>query len=212
MEGLTPNSAYLKNLRYQVRELAAASLSLSNLFAEEAVRLNRRDEASRLEALYLSIRQQLERAKSNEDAASYGHNKTNLKVSLGKLVVGGTIKMVSKNEQLLAFSDYLLNGLGGAQRPFGTVLICVGPKGVPDDVHVVSISWLARESNLEESEVISELQGHGCLLFSEKAFSLLIDRLTCDVQEGRVFLPIPAEKLTEIDTSSCLKLVVKKSG
>ena len=212
MEGLTPNSAYLKNLRYQVRKLTTASLSLANVFAEEAVRLNWRDEASRLEALYLSIRQQLDRAKRNEDAASYGHSKARLMISLGGLAVGGTIKMVSKNEQLLAFSEDLLNSLGGKRRPFGTVLTCVGPKGMPDDVQVISISRLARESNREESEVMNELRIGGCLLFTEKAFSLLIDKLTCDVQEGRLFLPISTEKLTETKTSSCLKLEVKKSG
>ena len=210
MEGLTPNSACLKNLRYQVRKLTAVGLSLSNLFAEEAGRLNQRDEASRLEALYFSIRQQLDRAKRDEDIASYEYSKAKLIVSLGRLAVGGTIKMVSKNKELQAFSDHLLNSLGGEQRPFGMVLICVGPRGMPDDVQVVSISRLARESNQEESEVINELQRHGCLLFSEKAFSFLIDKLACDVQEGRLLLPISTEKLTETKTSSCLKLEVKK--
>jgi hypothetical protein len=212
MEGLTPNSAYLKDLRYQVRKLTTASLSLTNLFAEEAVRLNWRDEASRLKALHSSIRQQLDWVKSNEDAASYGHSKAKLIISLGGLAMGRISKVVSKNEQLLAFSDDLLNSLAGKQRPFGTVLICVGPKGMPDDVQVVSISRLARESNREEPEVINELQRRGCLLFSEQAFSLLIDKLTRDVQEGRLFLPISTEKLTGTRTSSCLKLQVKKSG
>jgi len=212
MEGLTPNSAYLKNLRYQVRKLTTASLSLTNLFAEEAVRLNWRDEASRLKALHSSIRQQLDRVKSNEDAASYGHSKAKLIISLGGLAMGRISKVVSKNEQLLAFSDDLLNSLADKQRPFGTVLICVGPKGMPDDVQVVSISRLARESNREEPEVINELRIRGCLLFSEQAFSRLIDKLTRDVREGRLFLPISTEKLTGTRTSSCLRLQVKKSG
>jgi len=212
MEGLTPNSAYLKDLRHQLRKLAAASLSLGNLFAEEAVRLDRGDEASRLEALYFSIRQQLDGAKRIENAASRGHSEARVMISLGGLVVGGAIKMLSENEQLLDFSGRLLEGLGGEQRPFGTVLICVGPKGVPDDVQVVSISRLARESNREESEVINELRIRGCLLFSEEAFSLLIDRLTRDVREGRLSLPISTEKLTETKTSSCLKLRAKNPG
>jgi len=126
--------------------------------------------------------------------------------------VGGAIKVLSKNKGLQAFSDHLLNNLGGEQRPFGTVLICVGPRGMPDDVQVVSISRLARESNREESEVINELQGRGCLLFSEKAFSLLIDKLACAVREGGLFLPVSTEKLTEVKTSDCLKLEAKKSG
>jgi len=212
MESLTPNSAYLKDLRHQARQLSAASLSLSNLFFEEAVRLDWRDEASRLEALYLSIRQQLDGARRDEAAASRGHSEARVMISLGGLVVGGAIKMASENKQLLAFSDRLLKGLGGEQRPFGTVLICVGRKGIPDDVQVVSISRLARELNREESEIINELRIRGCLLFGEEAFSLLINRLTDDVQEGRLSLPISTEKLAETKTSSCLKLVVKKPG
>jgi len=98
----------------------------------------------------------------------------------------------------------------GKRRPFGTVLVSIGPKGLPDDVQVVSISELARQSNRQESEVISELREHGHLLFSEEAFSRLIDRLTSDVQEGRLLLPVPTEKLAEIRTTSWVKLETEK--
>ncbi len=209
MEGLIPNSAYLKNLRYQARKLTADSLSLGNMFAEEAVRLSWRDEASRLKALHFTIRQQLDQVKSSENASSYGHNKVSLIMTLGGLAVGGAIRMLSKNKEAQAISDGLLNNLGGEQRPFGTVLICVGPKGIPDDVQVVSISQLARESKREESEVIDELQRHGYLLFSEKVFSLLIEKLACEVQEGRLHLPVSREKLMELPPQASIRLVPK---
>lgn len=211
MESLTSHSAPLRNLQSQARELASHSLSLANLLVEEAGRLKRRDEASRLEALYSSIRQQLEWAKSLESAASYGHSQAKLITSLVGLGVGVAIKMTAKDKGLLAFSDHLLENLGGKRRPFGTVLVCIGPQGMPDDVEVVSISQLARELEREESQVINELQKRGYLLFSEKAFSVLIDKLTDDVQQGRLLLPISAEKLAEINTSSFLKLEATKS-
>ena len=206
MAGLTARSTYLKNLRRQTRSLSSTALSLTTLFAEEANRLNRKDEASRLKALYSSVRQQLDRAKSLEIAASYGHSKAKLVTSLAGLVVGVAIRMASEDKRALAFSDHLLGNLGGKRRPFGTVLISIGPKGLPDDIQVVSISRLARESDRRESEVINELQQRGCLLFSEKAFSLLIDRLIGDVQEGRVLLPISTKKLSEIKTSGLIRL------
>ena len=202
------NSAYLKNLRYQVGKLTAASLSLSNMFAEEAVHLSWKDEASRLRALLLTIRQQLHWEKSSENAASYGHNKANLMFSLGGLAMG-TFRMLSKKKGLQAISDELLNSLGGEERPFGNVLICVGPRGMPDDVQVVCISRLARESHRVESEVINELQGRGWLLFNEKAFSLLIDKLACDVQEGRLHLPVSREKLMELPPQAPIRLIPK---
>ncbi len=212
MEGLTPYITILKNLGYQARKLTSTGLSLTKLFAEEASRLNRRDEASRLRALYLSFRQQLDWAKRSEDTAKYGYSQANLIVSLGGLAVSSIIKMVSENKQLSTFSDHLFASLTSKEHPFGMVLVCVGPKGLPDDVGVVSVSRLARESNREESEVIKELKERGHLLLSEKVFSLLFDKLINDVQEGRLHLPISTEKLAEPKNLSCLKLEAKKLG
>ena len=210
MEGLTPHSGYLKNLWRQARGLTSASLSLTNLFAEEAIHLNRKDEASRLKALHSFIKQQLDREKSREDAASYGHSQANLIFSLGGLAASGIIEMVSKNKRQSATAGHLLQSLNNEQRPFGRVLVCIGPKGMPDDVQVVSISQSARESNRPESEVTNEFQERGCLLFSEKELSLLIDRLVDDVREGRLCLPISREKLSKITASSKAKLRAKK--
>jgi len=159
MASLTTHSTYLKNLLRQARRLTSFAFSLSAIFAEEANRLSREDEASRLRTLYFSIRRQLDWVKSGEDAASYGYSQANLIVSLGGLAVGGMIKMASRNKQLSAFADYLLKSPTNKERPFGLVLICIGPKGLPHDAGVVSISQLARESNREESEIINKLAG-----------------------------------------------------
>jgi len=210
MEGLTPHNTYLKNLKHQASRLTSSAFSLSTLFTEEANQLSREDEASRLRASYSSIRQQLDLAKRNEDSASYGHSQADLIFSLGVLTLGGIVKRVSKNKQLTSFADYLLESPANKERPFGLVLVCIGLKGLPDDVRVVFISKLARESNRPESEVINELQERGCLLFSENEFSLLIDRLVDDVREGRLCLPISREKLSKITASNKLKLRPKK--
>ena len=72
MESLISHSTCLRSLQRQARKLTSDSLSLVNLFAEESSRLNREDEASRLEALHASIKQQMDEAKSLESAARYG--------------------------------------------------------------------------------------------------------------------------------------------
>ena len=198
MESLNSLHTHLKNLHHQARKLTSTCLSLITLFAREANRLNREDEASRLKALYSFIRQQLDLAKRGEDSASYGHSKADLISSLGGLALGGIVKRVSKNKRLSAFADYLLESPTNKERPFGSVLVCIGPKGLPGDARVVSISQLARESNRPESEVIKELQECGCLLFNEKAFSLLIDKLVDDVRERRLRLPISRETLPQV--------------
>ena len=204
MEGLNSLHAHLKNLKHQAMRLTSTCLSLVTLFAKEANRLSREDEASRLKALYSSIRQQLNTANLGEDAASNGHIKADLISSLGGLALGGIIKQVSKNKRISAFADHLFESPTSKKRPFGTVLVCIGPMGLPDDVRIVCISKLARESNRPESEVIKEMQEPGYFLFDEKVFSLLIDRLVDDVREGRLCLPISKETLSQVMMSSRL--------
>lgn len=212
MESLKSFHGHLEGLRSKARRLTATGLALTNLFAEEASRLDRWDEASRLRTLCFSIKQELDWVKSGEAAASYGYSQANLIASLGGLAVGGIIKMVSRNEQLSTFADYILKSPTNKERPFGLVMVCIGPKGLPDDAGVVSISQLAREANRDESEVIRAVREHGYLLISEKAFSVLIDRLVADVREGRLRLPVSREKLAEITASGESNPEAEKSG
>ena len=97
-----------------------------------------------------------------------------------------------------AITDYLRHGPEDRHRPFGKVMVRVGPKGLPDDAKAISISHLARDSNRLEPEVVNGLQGNGYLLFSEEVFSSLIDKLVADVRQGKLRLPVPREKLADI--------------
>ncbi len=212
MESLKSFHGHLESLRSKASRLTVTGLALTNLFAEEASRLNRWDEASRLRTLHFSIRRQLDWAKNREAAASYGCSQANLMVTLGGLAVGGIIKIASRNEQLSAFADYLLKSPTNKEPPFGLVMVCIGPRGLPDDAGVVSISQLARESNRPEPGIINKLQEGGYVLLNEKAFSLLIDRLIDDVREGRLRLPISREKLPEITVSGESNPEAEKSG
>ena len=210
MESLRSFHDHLGNLQHQARKLTSAGLSLTPLFAEEAKRLSREDEASRLRVLYRAVVAHLDRVKRDEGSESYAQSQTNLEVSVIALAMSAGRAIISKNNRLSRISDPLKSA-GIKKLPFGNVLVCVGPKGLPDDVGVVSISHLARESNRDESEVINELKKRGCLLFSKETFSLLIDKLVDDVREGRLRLPISWEKLSDIKTSSLFKPEAKKS-
>ena len=210
MESLRFFHDHLGNLQHQARKLTSAGLSLPPLFAEEAKRLSREDEASRLRVLYRSVVAHLDRVKRDEGSESYAQSQINLEVSVIALAMSAGRAIISKNNRLSRISDSLKSA-GIKNLPFGNVLVCVGPKGLPDEVGVVSISRLARESNRDESEVINELKKRGCLLFSKETFSLLIDKLVDDVREGRLRLPISGEKLSDIKTSSLFKPEAKKS-
>ena len=201
MAGLTLRETNLNDLHNKARALTSNAVSLANVFAEEATRLNRMAMASQLRELRSSIVQQLQMAKAAEDAARCSHTQANMAFSLGSVAIGGIIKMALQdqdNKLLSAFGDQLLKKPAGKKRPSGMVLVCIGPTGVPDGVGVVSVSQLARGSNREEAAVTNELQERGHLLFSEKTFCILIDKLIEDIEGGRLLLPISPEKLPQL--------------
>jgi hypothetical protein len=195
MESLKSFQERLKNLESQGKKLIEARLALNTLFAGEEIRLKREDEASILRVVHRAIVEQLQQLKHAEVSASHGHNQANLVLfPVGLLVTA----MVSKGNRLSAITDYLLRGSADRKQPFGLVMVCIGPNGLPDDVKVVSISKLARESNRTEPEIINKLQDDGHLLSSEEAFTLLIDGLIGNVREGKLHLPVSRDKLAEI--------------
>ena len=206
MESLKSFHDHLKNLQPQAKRLIETGLALNALFAGEETRLKREDEASSLRAACRAIMGQLQHLKGIEASASCRHSQANLVLSLGELALTA---MVSKGKRLSAITDYLLHWPTDRQQPFRLVMICIGPNGLPDDARVVSISQLARESNRPEPEIMNKLQDDGYLLFSEEAFSLLIDRLVGDVCEGKLHLPVSREKLSEITGLNKLKLRAK---
>lgn len=205
MESLKLHS-HLGGLRSKANSLTETGVTLEALFTGEGTRLSREDEASSLRAMYHALADRLQRVKEIEAWARHGHSQANLVISLGQLAVGSIMKMTSKSKQQSAIANYLLQSSTDKQEPFGLVMISIGPRGLPDDAVVVSISQLARESNRPESEVINALQEDGYLLFSEEAFSHLISRLVGDVREGRLRLPVSREKLAEITASNKPKL------
>ena len=211
MGDLNSLHAHLEDLKHQARKLTTSSLALVALFAEEANRLNRKDEALRLKELHSSINQRLHQLKRGEELASQAYSQAQLILSLGGLAVGSAIRTVSKNKQLSNISGYLFRNLGNRKSPFGTVLVCIGPRGLPDDLEAVSVSKLARDSERQESEIMNALRETGCLLFNEREFSFLIDRLMAEALEGRLHMPVPKEKLTEVIASGHLELRAEES-
>ena len=208
MESLKSYHNRLQSLQHQAERLTATGLSLITLFAEEATRLSREDEASRLKAVCSTVVEQLERVKCSESSASYAQSQINQTASAVTLGMSLGRAMVSKGNRLSTFSNSL-SSVSNKKPPFGNVMVCIGPGGLPGDVEVISISQLARESKRPESDVINELQKRGYLLFSKEAFSLLSDKLVDDIREGRLRLPVSREKLPEFTASSKWKPVTE---
>jgi hypothetical protein len=208
MAALRISHSYLEDLRSEAKALSEGIAALDGLLDREAARLKREDEASTLRAVYRVIVEQLERARSSESCASYRGAKADLMLSLTGLAAKIVVAATTKSQRARNIVRNLFD-TEGQEKPFGTLMVCVGAKGLPDDVVVVSISQLARESNRPETEILSKLQDDGYLLFSEQEFSVLIDRLVAEVREGKLHLPVSKNKLSEIAELNKPKLRVR---
>jgi hypothetical protein len=195
MEGLKSFHDCLKDLQPQGKRLIETMLALNALFAEEDIRQKREDEASVLVMAGRAIVKQLQELKHTEILASLGYSETKAKLFPAGLAFTA---MFCRNDMGSAIADYFRRGPIDRHRPFGTVMVCVGPKGLPDDARALSISKLARDSNRPQPEVVNSLRQNGYLLFSEETFSYLIDRLAADVRQGKLRLPVSREKLADI--------------
>jgi len=183
MAGIRVGGAKLNDLQKKAAKLVSAAESLTILFDQEETRLKRKAEATRLKLLHSAIIQQAERERSTEISASIGYNQ-------GRLIaqsVGLLITTFSKNNKVESVTRSLLEE---SKRTFGTILIRIGKKGLPDGVDVVHISRLGRESNQSETEVINRLKQNGYLLLKEENFSRLIDKLIEGILEGCLVLPV----------------------
>jgi len=129
-----------------------------------------------------------------ESAAQLGSTK-------GTLLEGGvTFTLSSLYSAAIGRKDALNNGARMAKSvlnrevPFGTVLIAVGKSGLPDDLEIVPVSRLARESNRSELEVETSLKYRGSLLITPDKFAKVLDKVECKILDGSVSLPIENHK------------------
>ena len=212
METVKSFHNHLENLQSQAKKLTETALALNTLFAGEETQLNREDEASSLRTVHRTIVEQLERKEYSESLASYGDSKASLAFSLTGLAAKAIVAVTKSQQARDIVSDFF--DTEAHKKPFGTVMVCIGPKGLPDDARVISISQLARGSNRPQTDVMSKLQDDGYLLFSKEAFSLLVERLVGDVRGGKLHLPVSRDTLMEIRAFSkpkpCIKVIEVK--
>ncbi len=208
MADMRVGGAKLNDLQKKAAKLMSATESLTILFDQEETRLKRKAEVTRLKLLRSAILQQAERERSTEISASIGYNQ-------GRLIaqsVGLLITALSKNNKVQSVARSLLEESASEKRAFGTILIRIDKKGLPDGVDVVHISRLGRESNLSETEVINRLKKDRSLLLSEENFSRLIDKLIEGILEGCLTLPVSIQTLSQILTPYPLQSIHQNKG
>ncbi len=211
MESLKLLQDYLNNIQNQAEMLAQAVVSLNKSFQNEADHLAREQGVQCLKMCHATVIKDLEQARRLEGILSYENSKNELKLSFAGLAVRFITAAITENQKVRNSVNQFFDRSKRNKRPYGTVMVCIGVKWIPDDVRVVSISELAREANRLESEVIQQLQQTGSQVFTESAFSSFIDKLVADIREGRLHLPLTGEKLSKIAEPYCLAFAVKLS-
>ena len=183
----------LETLRHRAMAQQDVLASLGETFAQEAEHLHRYDQAQRLDALKERMAREVSNIQSMETAASYGFTKATLISGLAKFGIGSLIAVVRHSrEHPLSVGARWAQGDFERTAPFGTVLVAVGPGGVPDDVNVIALSREARKLERTESEVVAALKARGHYVMTPESFFTALDELREKVLKGNLALPVAA--------------------
>ena len=186
----------VEELRRQARAQVDVLLPLNEIFAQEAERLRRHDQARQLDALGKKVTQEVSDIQRMETAASHGFNQATLITGLAKFTFGSLAAAAAHTpEHPLSAGARLAGDDFARNAPFGEVRVAVGPGGVPNDVKVIALSQLAREQDENESEVVAALEARGYRLVTPEAFSTILNELKDKVLKGTLALPVTSSSL-----------------
>ena len=120
--------------------------------------------------------------------------------------------MRHSREHPLSVGARLAQGDFERTAPCGTVLVAVGPGGVPDDVKVVALSQQARELEKTESEVVAALKASGYHTMTPESFFTALDELKEKVLTGNLVLPVAVSNFLQKNRAQMIRPTVTKIG
>jgi hypothetical protein len=188
----------LQEMSRRLTDQIAAVNELAAVFAQGSRDILRHDQAASLRILKTRIMNQVQNIEQTEADTKVGQIKTSLVNGLQAFVVGSFLSAATGiSDQPFKFR--LGHALAGFSKviPYGKVLIAVGKKGVPDDVSIVPVSRLARESKRTEPEAEASLKHDGYLLMAPEKLAQLLDKVERAVLDGSLSLPINVDRLTK---------------
>ncbi len=201
METIKVYRQRVEKLLRRAREQREALKLLNDSLVRESKWLYRYDQSIRLRYLRIYIIQKVNNARGDELSASSKFPVDDLLTFTMKFALGEGIKAMTKQEKKDSFLTRLINNEQPKRRPFGKVMVEIGPRGLPDGVEVVTVSRLARKEGISESEVEKELQAKGYILMTLDDFCNLVGSLERKVLDGTVSLPMSPEQIRSELTS-----------
>lgn len=195
MESMIDLDAWLEGMVGKVRAHTDATRELAAILADDARRLTQHDQAACLRSLKARLTEEVEHFQRMETAAYTGYSQGKLISGLAAFAIGGLFGAASGRKDPVSAGWRLAKSVLDKNVPFHIVLIAVGKEGIPQDVRVIPISRLARDSNTTESNVKAALKNGGCLLMTPDTVTRVLSDLESRVLDGSVSLPVSIEEL-----------------
>ena len=197
MENIADFEEWIREMRSELGQQVDIAKRLAVAFAETDTQLVRHDQVSQLEILRSRISSEVENIERMESASQTGYAKgtllnSGLTFALGSL----SMKAIGRKDSLEIGAQMARSTLS-RKAPFGTVLIGIGKEGIPEDVKVIPVSRLARESKNSESDVVASLKRNGYLMMTPQVFTQALDRVEREILDGSLSLPIKISKMTK---------------
>lgn len=197
MEAIADFILWIETIRSELGQQVIAAKKLAVTFNERNIQLIRYDQISRLEALKYRINKEVESVKQMESAAQTGYTKGTL-LNTGLTFAIGSIFMHSiGRKDSLGIGAQMAGSVLSKTVPFGTVLIRIGKEGIPEDVKVIPVSRLARESKRSKSDVVASLKRNGYLMMTLQVFTQALDKTKSEILDGSLSLPIKIGEITK---------------
>ena len=196
MESMIGYESQLVELRCKVDQYKNVIMLLQDIMAEKARCQSRYNQVQCLDTLRWRVEGEVHYIQRMETAASNGFVKGTLLAGAVEFTIASFVAwLCHSNEHPLSVGARWATSWE-TNKPFGTIVVAIGPGGLPDDVEVISLSRRAREQNTEEAVTIASLKSGYHVMSIDGLFNALED-IRGKVLEGRLTLPVSASYLKD---------------
>ena len=197
METIAGLKKWIGEMRSELIQQGGTARRLTLAFDESNMRLIQHDQVARLEVLKSRINKTVEELERMESAAQTGYTEGIL-LNSGLTFIFGSLSMKAiGRKDSLKLGVQMAASVLSKTVPFGNVFIGIGKEGIPEDVRVILVSHLARESKRSESDVKASLKQDGYLLMAPQMFTQALDRVKREILDGSLSLPIKISEITK---------------
>jgi hypothetical protein len=182
----------------RIKANMAAGEELVAVFAHTVIHLTRHDQAACLRSLKSKILDDTKFLLDAENSAKSGFVEGRLISAPLSFAIGGLAGVLLHHKKPLETGLNAARSTLGKKLPFGTVLVVIGQRGLPDDVKTIPISALARQYGITESAVRKTIVTKGYFLITPQVFAAAMDDIEHGVLEGMLSLPVLLNEVKKI--------------